>query len=119
MGPDDLRTRRERAGVSLRDLEAATGINRGRLSIIERGVQPTPDELDRIDYAIEGARSCSHCHRPEAAAALELLVIVGVPTIARLLCADCRGRLSALGLEIVEDRRRAERAVQNERRRSA
>jgi transcriptional regulator with XRE-family HTH domain len=39
-----LRQLRKAAGLSLRDLERMTGINRGRLSIIERGVTQTAEE---------------------------------------------------------------------------
>lgn len=42
------RTARIEAGVSLRGLESRTGINRGRLSVIERGVPPTPEEARKI-----------------------------------------------------------------------
>jgi transcriptional regulator with XRE-family HTH domain len=35
---------REAAGISLRELGRRTDINSGRLSIIERGVPPTPEE---------------------------------------------------------------------------
>lgn len=35
-------------GLSIRQLEKATGINRGRLSIIERGVPPTLEEFSAI-----------------------------------------------------------------------
>ena len=35
-------------GLSLRELESRTGINRGRLSVIERGLQPTPVEAMKI-----------------------------------------------------------------------
>lgn len=43
---------REAAGLSIRELEARTGINRGRLSIIERGVGATEDEWKRITAAL-------------------------------------------------------------------
>ena len=43
---------REAAGLSIRDLSALTGINRGRLSIIERGVVATPDETQLILTAL-------------------------------------------------------------------
>lgn len=43
-----MRALRERAGLSIGILELRTGINRGRLSIIERGVDPTDAELERI-----------------------------------------------------------------------
>jgi transcriptional regulator with XRE-family HTH domain len=43
-----LRRMREAAGLSIRDLSALTGINRGRLSIIERGVVASPDEVTKI-----------------------------------------------------------------------
>ena len=47
-----IRRMRTEAGLSIRDLETRTGINRGRLSIIERGVEPTPDELRKIMSAL-------------------------------------------------------------------
>lgn len=47
-----LRRMREAAGLSIRELEARTGINRGRLSIIERGVGATEDEWKRITAAL-------------------------------------------------------------------
>lgn len=34
--------------ISLRELARRTGINSGRLSIIERGVEPTPEERQAI-----------------------------------------------------------------------
>ena len=43
-----IRQLRISAGISIRELEARTGINRGRLSIIERGVAPTDDEASAI-----------------------------------------------------------------------
>lgn len=50
--PTTIRRMREAAGLSLRQLEKATGINRGRLSIIERGVVATPDETRLILTAL-------------------------------------------------------------------
>lgn len=47
-----LRQLREAAGLSLRDLERITGINRGRLSIIERGVVASPEETAKILAAL-------------------------------------------------------------------
>lgn len=48
-GPTDWGRRRVEAGLSLRDLEAATGINRFYLSMLEKGRWlPTPDEVERI-----------------------------------------------------------------------
>ena len=46
-----IRTRRVAAKLSIRDLERLTGINRGRLSIIERGVAPTSAETELIRLA--------------------------------------------------------------------
>jgi len=48
-----LRQIREAAGLSIRDVENLTGINRGRLSIIERGDPPTDDEARRILAALQ------------------------------------------------------------------
>jgi len=47
-----IRRMREAAGLSLRDLERLTGINRGRLSIIERGVVATKEETQQILAAL-------------------------------------------------------------------
>ena len=47
-----LRQVRLAAGLTIRELERRTGINRGRLSIIERGVPPTEDEARRIMEAL-------------------------------------------------------------------
>jgi transcriptional regulator with XRE-family HTH domain len=47
-----LRQVRIAAGLTLRELERRTGINRGRLSIIERGVSPTDREAELIFQAI-------------------------------------------------------------------
>lgn len=48
-----LRQIRLAAGLSLREVERRTGINRGRLSIIERGVSPSADESMRILAALQ------------------------------------------------------------------
>ncbi len=47
-----LRRMRTAAGLSIRQLEKVTGINRGRLSIIERGVAATDAEWTRITEAL-------------------------------------------------------------------
>lgn len=47
-----FRQLRRASGLSIRKLSERTGINRGRLSIIERGVMPTPDEARRIVEAL-------------------------------------------------------------------
>lgn len=39
---------RQQSGLSLRQLEQRTGINRGRLSVIERGLPASPDEAMAI-----------------------------------------------------------------------
>lgn len=49
-----LRALREGAGLSLREVARRAGINPGRLSIIERGVEPTADEMRRIAAAMRG-----------------------------------------------------------------
>ena len=49
-----FRQLRRASGLSIRALSERTGINRGRLSIIERGVLPTPDEARRIIEALSG-----------------------------------------------------------------
>jgi len=56
------RKARVEAGVSLRGLEARTGINRGRLSMIERGLPPSPTEASKILAALGRAEG------PEVAA---------------------------------------------------
>ena len=48
-----LRQIRLAADLSLREVERRTGINRGRLSIIERGVTPTDDESRLILAALQ------------------------------------------------------------------
>jgi transcriptional regulator with XRE-family HTH domain len=48
-----LRQVRIAAGVSLNEVSRRTGINKGRLSIIERGVPPTEDEARRILAALQ------------------------------------------------------------------
>lgn len=50
-----LRQMRLAAGLTIRQLEVATEINRGRLSIIERGVVPTDEEASRILRALASA----------------------------------------------------------------
>jgi transcriptional regulator with XRE-family HTH domain len=47
-----IRRMREAAGLSIRDLSRLTGINRGRLSIIERGVVASEDETALILAAL-------------------------------------------------------------------
>ena len=44
---------RETAGISLSNVATAAGINKGRLSIIERGVSPTEDEARKILAALQ------------------------------------------------------------------
>jgi len=50
-----IRQLRLAAGLTIRELEARSGINRGRLSIIERGVPPTDDEAKKIVAALTRA----------------------------------------------------------------
>jgi transcriptional regulator with XRE-family HTH domain len=47
-----LRQLRRAAGISIRELEARTGLNRGRLSVLERGVPPSDDEAAKILAAL-------------------------------------------------------------------
>lgn len=47
-----IRQLRLAAGLTIREMERRTGINRGRLSIIERGVAPTDDEATKILTAL-------------------------------------------------------------------
>jgi len=49
------RKRRKEVGLSIRELEQRTGINRGRLSIIERGVPPSADEVAQLETALAAA----------------------------------------------------------------
>lgn len=49
-----IRQLRLAAGLTIRELERLTGINRGRLSIIERGVTPTDAEAAAILAALRG-----------------------------------------------------------------
>jgi transcriptional regulator with XRE-family HTH domain len=48
-----IRQLRLAAGLTIREMERRTGINRGRLSIIERGVTPTDDEAKAILTALQ------------------------------------------------------------------
>ena len=48
------RTLRLTTGLTLREVSRRTGINPGRLSIIERGVAPTEDEARRIRETLIG-----------------------------------------------------------------
>lgn len=52
-----MRSLRQAAGLSIRELERLTGINRGRLSIIERGVVPTDEEAAAILAALRSKPS--------------------------------------------------------------
>lgn len=55
-GPTEWGQRRAASRLSLRDLERLTGINRGYLSMLERGrYLPTPDETRKILDALDGA----------------------------------------------------------------
>lgn len=42
------RAMRETTGLSQREISRRTGINSGRLSIIERGVEPTEEERRKL-----------------------------------------------------------------------
>ena len=44
-------------GFTIRRMEELTGINRGRLSVLERGVQPSPEELTAIMAVLREERS--------------------------------------------------------------
>ncbi len=48
-----IRQLRLAAGLTIRELERRTGINRGRLSIIERGVTPSDSEAAAILAALQ------------------------------------------------------------------
>lgn len=50
-----LRQMRIAAGLTIREMERRTGINRGRLSIIERGVTPTDAEAAQLLNALREA----------------------------------------------------------------
>ena len=50
-----LRLIRVAAGLSIREVERRTGINRGRLSVIERGVTPTSEEASAILAALQAS----------------------------------------------------------------
>jgi transcriptional regulator with XRE-family HTH domain len=52
-----FRDRRRAAGISLREVSRQTGINPGRLSVIERGVEPSAIELRQIVEVLERAES--------------------------------------------------------------
>lgn len=55
-----MRKLREASGLSIRQLEELSGINRGRLSVIERGVPPTDDEAERILDALAASNDRRH-----------------------------------------------------------
>ena len=55
-----LRRMREAAGLTIRELETLTGINRGRLSIIERGVVATPEETRLILEALTKGKESAY-----------------------------------------------------------
>ena len=50
-----LRAWRKSRGVSIRDLEAITGINRGRLSMYERGLPVPQEDMAKIAAALSRA----------------------------------------------------------------
>lgn len=52
-----LRQLRIAAGISLNEVSRRTGINKGRLSIIERGVPPTDEEALAILNALREGRA--------------------------------------------------------------
>jgi transcriptional regulator with XRE-family HTH domain len=54
-----LRQLRQTRGLTLREVSRRSDINPGRLSIIERGVPPRPDELARILSALEGPKEAA------------------------------------------------------------
>lgn len=52
--------RRERLGVSLRQLEALTNIPRASLSLMERGrLFPTSDEMDNVMRALDSVEGAA------------------------------------------------------------
>ena len=55
--PTPLRAMRLARGFTIRRMEELTGINRGRLSVLERGVQPSPEELTAIMAVLLEERS--------------------------------------------------------------
>ena len=55
MTRQDMRTRRESLGLKLREVSRRTGINPGRLSIIERGVTPSLEEHQSIEAVLIAA----------------------------------------------------------------
>lgn len=57
-----LRHLRLDADLSIRQLADLTGINKGRLSVIERGALPSPAELHAYLDAIYQARSMDAVH---------------------------------------------------------
>ena len=57
-----IRRMREATGLSLREVSRRSGINPGRLSIIERGVLATPDETRRLLAVLAGSQGESNGH---------------------------------------------------------
>jgi transcriptional regulator with XRE-family HTH domain len=54
---------RERSGLSLREVSRRSEINPGRLSILERGVEPTADEMDKIATVLRDAALLTEMER--------------------------------------------------------
>lgn len=72
-----IRTQRHALGLSTVDLALAARVSQGRISYIERGiVEPTPDEAERIEAALDSLaqlqmyRICHATgpHKPEVVA---------------------------------------------------
>jgi len=58
--PSPQRMAREAAGLSLRDVEAATGINRGLLSWWERGLYNlTIEQVQKVSEAIAAGKTAA------------------------------------------------------------
>lgn len=64
-----IRETRERLDMSLRELARRTGINPGRLSVIERGVLPTDDERAAILTALDAANAQTPTAEPSGVTA--------------------------------------------------
>ena len=71
MSENPFRAMRVATGMSLRELARRTGINPGRLSIVERGVDPTANERELLNRelgdALLGPRASQPTSAPESA----------------------------------------------------
>ena len=56
-----MKLQRIKLGLSQRDLEDITDIPQWRLSLIERGIQPRPDEVGKLTLALNTPKERLFC----------------------------------------------------------